>query len=217
MESIAEEYGIEILSAFQGSTIGEFTVSNPTLEQFLHLIIEDDDKADEISETASQRFSAKLMELAKRAVSLVSAAWGEENLPEKQTSFRNEMTIVQYANVCGESILLTGDAGAQALKATIDYAPMMGLQLPGIDRFQVPHHGSRRNVSSDLLDDLLGPIKTSQDANGENFSAIISCAKQDKQHPRQSVVRALIHRGARVVTTEGQDVRTSLNAPARAG
>ena len=42
-------------------------------------------------------------------------------------------------------------------------------------------------------------------------------AKEDKDHPRKAVVRALIHRGAKVVTTEGSDLRTSHNAPDRDG
>lgn len=34
--------------------------------------------------------------------------------------------------------------------------PMSVLPWPGIDRFQVPHHGGRHNVTTQLLDELLG-------------------------------------------------------------
>jgi hypothetical protein len=44
----------------------------------------------------------------------------------------------------------------RALTEAADYAPHIGLTLPRIDRFQVPHHGSRRNVSTEILDRWLG-------------------------------------------------------------
>lgn len=47
--------------------------------------------------------------------------------------------------------------------------------------------------------------------------AFISSAEADKAHPRKSVVRAMIHRGASVVATEGRTICTQKNAPQRAG
>ena len=61
------------------------------------------------------------------------------------------MSVIQYANLCSEKILLTADAGRDALTEAADYAPWAGLILPGINRFQVPHHGSRRNLSTEIL------------------------------------------------------------------
>jgi beta-lactamase superfamily II metal-dependent hydrolase len=120
--------------------------------------------------------------------------------------------LVQYANLCGEKILLTGDAGRATLFEAIDYAPVVGLILPGIDRIQVPHHGSRHNVSTELLDELLGP---KLDTLQKNFTSIISAAKEDKNHPRKAVIRAFMHRGGKVITTEGSNIRTGHNAPPR--
>src|SRR5690606_33628430 len=115
----------------------------------------------------------------------------------RSVSAENEMSVVQFAELCGERILLTGDAGREGLSDAINYAPYVGLGLPGIDRFQVPHHGSRRNVSTEILDRLLGERLPSPTAAGAGrFTAIISSAKKDERHPRRSVVRAMIHRGA---------------------
>ena len=128
------------------------------------------------------------------------------------------MSVVQYANLNGRKILLTGDTGREGLQEVIDYAPIVGLNLPGIDRFQVPHHGSRRNVSTELLDQILGDRLQSQITKGsEKFTAIISSAKEDTDHPRNAVVRAMHHRGAKVLTTEGQSIRTQYGAPPREG
>jgi beta-lactamase superfamily II metal-dependent hydrolase len=97
-------------------------------------------------------------------------------------------------------------------------APNVGLTLPGINRFQVPHHGSRRNVSTELLDRWLGERWPTKPVSGqETFNALISSALEDKAHPRKAVVRALWHRGAKVIATEGKDLCTSYNAPMRHG
>jgi beta-lactamase superfamily II metal-dependent hydrolase len=157
-----------------------------------------------------------LLEKARQAVRYIRASWGEEVFPNEDTSAENEMSVVQYANLCQHKILLTGDTGREGLLEVINYAPLIGLNLPGINRFQVPHHGGRRNVTSELLDALLGPRLQNRPQKG-HFAAVISSAKEDEDHPRKVVVRALIHRGANVSTTEGRNVRLSQNAPDRWG
>jgi beta-lactamase superfamily II metal-dependent hydrolase len=144
----------------------------------------------------------------------MKAAWGDEYFPAGDTSNENEMSVVQFATLCDRKILLTGDTGRAGLQEIIDYAPHVGLVLPGIDRFQVPHHGGRHNVTTELLDKLLGPRLANRPTEA-SFSAIISSAKADEDHPRKSVVRAMYHRGGKVVTTEGANIWTSHNAPER--
>ena len=92
--------------------------------------------------------------------------------------------------------------------------PAIGVGLPGIDVFQVPHHGSRRNVSTEVLDRLLGPRQWSPVVN-TNFSAVISAAKDDPQHPRKAVVRACHHRGSggRTFSTENWSICLYKNSP----
>src|SRR5262249_3696787 len=83
------------------------------------------------------------------------------------------------------------------------YAPHAGLFLPGVDRFQVPHHGGRRNVSTELLDQWLGPRLSQPLAAGQEvFTAMISAAKEDTDHPRKAVLRRMRHRRALMCTTE---------------
>ncbi|WP_210241732.1 hypothetical protein [Bradyrhizobium ivorense] len=65
-----------------------------------------------------------------------------------------------------------------------------------------------------MLDKILGEKKAAQDGK-TTFSAIISSAKADEDHPRKSVVRAMHHRGAHVISTERSNKRTSVNAPER--
>lgn len=215
LEQLAEDYGVPILEPFQGASIGDFKVLAPSKDTYLDLVVESD-KTPEATKEEQKSLAESSGKFISSAINFLRAAWGEEIFPEDDTSAENNMSVIQYANLCDSRILLTGDAGRSALSEAADYAPFVGLTLPGVDRIQVPHHGSRHNVSSDVLDRWLG-TKLGSMPESSNFSAIVSASKEDKDHPRRSVVRAFIHRGAQVVTTENGSKCTSFNAPEREG
>lgn len=205
LESIAVDREIEIRDAFQGDTIGEFTVLAPHRISYLQLVVESDKTPAPIP---------RLM--TKQSEALCPAAWGEENLKgdTEGTSPENETSIVQLANLCGKRILLTGDAGVRSLTEAHQAVLRTGKSIPPLDWFQVPHHGSRRNLSSDVLDKWLG-AKLPALAENNGKQAIISANQNDDEHPKKAVVRALIHRGRRVFQTKGTlHLRTS-GAPDR--
>lgn len=215
LEDIAVRKKIPIYEPFQGTAIGAFRVMAPTRQRFLDLVVESDKTPIAVDESVLSTVGKVFVGAAKRVAALVKAAWGDEYFPGGETSSENEMSVVQYAYLSGHKILLTGDTGRAGLREIIDYAPAAGLALPGIDRFQVPHHGGRHNVSTELLDKLLGPRLPGQ-ATPKRFTAVISSAKADPDHPRKSVVRAMYHRGASVYTTENNSIRTAGGAvPAR--
>lgn len=221
LEQIANEKEIPIFEAFQGTVIGAFVVMSPTRSAFLDLVVRSDktpEGIDDSEKTLAQFIEEAVLKAASAVRGLFSSLWGEENFSAQETSAENEMSIVQFANLAGKKILLTGDTGRRGLQQVIDYAPYIGLELPGIDRFQVPHHGSRRNVSTELLDQILGARYSNQnEAPAQKFTAFISSALEDKDHPRKAVERAMVHRGGFLAETEGQDIRSSQNAPARPG
>ena len=215
LERLAEAKGIEIKDVFQGDQIGPFTVLAPSRDRYLDLVV-DSDKTPEPQRAAAIKGTIfeRTVELLKRVV----AIWGEENLKGESdgTSRENETSVVQFANLCGKKILLTGDAGVEALEEAYDYAMAAEIDVsPRIDRFDVPHHGSRRNLSSDVLDKWLG-AQLPQQTTTPVGTAVISANRNDEEHPRKAVVRALIHRGARVVQTTGT-ICTSCDAPNRPG
>ncbi|CAI4030825.1 Metallo-beta-lactamase superfamily protein [Nitrospira tepida] len=220
LEAIALERGIPIREPFQGAVLGAFTILAPTKKRYLDLIVSSErtpESPEEVRQTGTTILTSFLHKAATEAVRLLKAAWGVEAFSPEETSAENEMSAVQYANIAGQRIVLTGDAGRAALTEAADYAPYVGLQLPGIHRFQVPHHGSRRNVSTELLNRWLGSRLPNKPQPGqETFTAVISSAKKDEDHPRKAVIRALIHRGAKVLTTEGKCICISRNKP-RAG
>ncbi|WP_339690291.1 MBL fold metallo-hydrolase [uncultured Pseudoalteromonas sp.] len=217
LEEIANQKGIPIREPFQGAAIGSFNVLAPSKFRYLDLVVESD-KTPEHHEKSEDIFTGLLGMLNEAARTFVAVFWGDENFSSEPTSAENEMSIVQYANLCDNKILLTGDAGRDALTEAADYAPYVGLTLPGIDRFQVPHHGSRRNVSTELLDRWLGEKPFFQPSPDDTtFTAIVSASKEDEHHPRKAVVRGMIHRKGKVISTEGGCIRTQKNAPAREG
>lgn len=221
LEEIAEEAEIPIHEPFQGERIGEFVVLAPSKERYLNLVVESDKTPEATTESVQSWLRQGLNHVEKTAaqvVSFIRAVWGEETFSSEETSHENEMSVVQYANLCQKKILLTADAGRGALAEAADYAPSVGLVLPGINRFQVPHHGSRRNVSTEILDCWLGEKLPEKPEEGEEtFTAMISASKEDEAHPRKAVIRACIHRGAKVFSTEGSDLLIQCNAPAREG
>lgn len=221
LETIAAARGITIAEPFQGRVIGAFQVLAPTKSRYLDCIVDSErtpEAAEEpkgVGETVAQVFE----KIAAKVTHYVKALWGTETFPPEETSAENEMSVVQFARIDGINIVLTADTGRKGLAEAADYAPQAGLTLPGVDMFQAPHHGSRRNVSSELLDRWLGQkLPAALPAGQKRFDVIISSAKEDEDHPRKSVVRAMIHRGGKVATTEGKTVRYSTdNAPSRAG
>jgi beta-lactamase superfamily II metal-dependent hydrolase len=220
LEEIANRKGIPIREPFQGAAIGPFRVLAPTRARYLDLIVNSDRTPDAKQGPAKSllrsTFGAALTKAAKAVASLAKAAWGVEVFSSEDISAENKMSVIQYALLCNKRIVLTADAGLESFAEAAGYAPIASLTLPGVDRFQSPHHGSRRNVSTAMLDQWLGPRLPNKPAKGQElFTAVISSAKADADHPRKSVIRGLIHRGAKVIATEGRDISTHVNAPDR--
>ena len=205
LEEIAKRKGIPIEDAFQGDTVGVFTVLSPRKSMYLDLIVESE---------KTPVPAAKMMAKLEEGVS--AAAWGEESLKgdTEGTSAENETSVVQFAEVCGKRILLTGDAGVRGLSEGLDAARALGQSTSPLDWFQVPHHGSRRNLSSDVLDAWLGK-KLPKATESPTTVAVVSANQNDKEHPKKAVVRALIHRGRKVVQSKGTLHVFTNDAPTR--
>jgi beta-lactamase superfamily II metal-dependent hydrolase len=219
LEEIATDRGIPISDAFQGARIGAFTVLAPSRTAFFNYIADDDRTPKVASEAATHGgIFGGAVRIVAEGLRMIMAAWGSEKFPADDTSPRNNMSIVQLANFSGEHVLLTADAGRAALDEAANYAPLIGLPLPAneIRLMQVPHHGSRHNVSTETLNRWLG--KVGEEHQEMRSTAIVSAGKDDLDHPRQVVVRAFIHRGATVNETKGKTLCFSGGAaPGRAG
>ncbi|MBE8182534.1 MAG: MBL fold metallo-hydrolase [Candidatus Portiera sp.] len=214
LEELAEKNNVAIMEPFQNSKIGYFHVLAPSKEHYLDLVVE----SDKTPEGTTKSISEEMGQIVNKIKSLIIFAWGVEHFPEDDTSPENNMSVIQYAYLCEKKVLLTGDAGRAALNEAADFAPSTGLELPNsFHCIQVPHHGSRHNVSTEVLNRWLGLV-SKVNYEGNLSTAIVSAAKEDKDHPRKAVVRAFNHRRAKVMSTAECSVRNqSPNAPTREG
>jgi len=201
---------------FQGSQIGPFRVLSPRRTTYLHLLpqFEKTPEPDQQVLEAANMWIGKapnglLRELFEKARAKVSnwwpETWSEERLQDGGlTSASNESSVVLYADTGdGRRMLLTGDAGVNALWWSIHHAKEHGHVLKAFTFVQIPHHGSRRNVGPTVLNELLGPIRP--EGSNSHFTAFVSAPKEDDQHPRKIVLNAFIRRGGRVLATQGQN------------
>lgn len=114
------------------------------------------------------------------------------------TSGLNNQSIMLLIEGPGQKVLLTGDAGMRAIREASNIRNIQSLTL-----LDVPHHGSRRNVDSEIIDHLKPAI------------ALISSPGNDK-HPRRAVVRKLQKAGSRVFSTckiKGTSIYHNQNLP----
>lgn len=205
LEGIADARGIPIRDAFRGHQIGDFRVLSPDLATYLHLVAESDKTPVTVPGLAT---------LLGEPV--FQAAWGVERLKgdTEGTSPDNETSVVLFADACNTKVLLTGDAGVRALTEAHLAAHQMGIWTAPIDWFQVPHHGSRRNLSSHVLDLWLGAKQPPAMAPATLW-AVVSANRNDRNHPKKAVIRALVHRGRSVFQTDGTLCMRSAGAPDR--
>ncbi len=205
LEEMARKKDIKIYEPYQGSMIGEFEVLSPNINWYLYELIPDFNKTPE-AKPSNESFTDSISTFASKVLESLN----HETLKEDgETSADNESSVILYANFNGDGILLTGDAGIRALNKAYDYKPQLSDNLKFV---QVPHHGSRRNVSPSILDKILG-----DKGQSNNKTAFVSASKESTKHPRPIVVNAFIRRGCKVCSTEGNTIRHKHNMPSREG
>ncbi|MBD1388981.1 MBL fold metallo-hydrolase [Neiella sp. HB171785] len=216
----AKKLGITVNEPFTNLTFDGATVKvlGPTQDYFESLIPDFDGmpkKAEEEKDIVDEAIDG-LAALAKSAWKAITAFWGDDDLPtEDKTSAKNNSSVITQIITDDRRLMFTGDAGITALEQAADQ--LDGCINPAELRFmQVPHHGSRRNISSNVLDRIIGePV-----SNGEtkNIVAYASTARDgEPKHPRKAVMNAFTHRGVKTVATRGRGICSSYNAPDREG
>ena len=211
LETVAKRKGIPIYEPFQGAKIGEFLVLAPSKSRYLSLLPQFDKAPDTFTETAFDW----LGQVVKKAVSFVKETWTGETLSDdpEPTSAVNESSVVQAAKINGKLIVLTGDVGPGGLTEAADFLATLGEYRPYF--FQVPHHGSRRNVTPTTLNRWLGPPVGNSDST--RGVAYCSAAKEDDDHPRKKVLNAFRRRGYPVYVTKGKTHSSRHILPSRYG
>jgi len=200
LEEIAAKKGLPVYDVFQGSQIGQFTVLAPSRDRYISLIPDLEKTPPSYAE--AKGIFGSLFETAKSAVEVVKEAWDIETLDDNPpaTSASNETCVVQLGVIDNRKILLTADVGPAGLNEAADYAESLG-RLGPPSFMQIPHHGSRRNVTPSVLNRWLGTRVA--DASIKRGTAFASVGKDADIYPRKKVKNAFIRRGYTVHATRG--------------
>lgn len=176
-ELVSRSYAIS--EPFAGSRIGPFTVCGPSREYYAELAqLMSDDKALAAYESASER------QLLMEAIADVLAEGKAASLLDNPvTTPENNSSTILATVINGQKHLFTGDAGVDALnRARGQY------DLANCEWMQLPHHGSRHNITETLIDHFRPRV------------AYVS-AVGDVDHPRRAVVNAFKRIGTTVYST----------------
>lgn len=212
---VARGNGVNVITqAFAGQTYynGAIMMAGPTKAFYVDQLN---------AQTGVSALAASLFGRTSNAVRGLVAALrrrfddpGEGTLTDNGgTTARNNSSIILDIQVEGYRALMTGDAGVPALEAAADTLDSLGRATRLPDFFDVPHHGSRHNLNTEIASRLLGPIVGDTKAR----TAFVSVGKKASDFPRPEVANALKRRGYRVSPTRGQTIRWSRNAPSRPG
>jgi len=200
LEELAAKKGTPVYEVFQGSKIGDFIVLAPSRDRYIRLIPDVDKTPQSYAE--KKGIVAAVIEAVKGAADSVKESWGIETLDADPpaTSASNETCVVQIGLFDRKRVLFTGDVGPQGLTEAADYAEQLGILSPP-DFVQIPHHGSRRNVTPAVLDRWLGkPLGQQGTYRGSAFASV---GKDADKYPRKKVKNAFIRRGYKVHATRG--------------
>jgi beta-lactamase superfamily II metal-dependent hydrolase len=225
LEALAHRRSIPIVEPFFGQQIGPFWVLSPDRDWYLHELVPAFEKSPETKARSGLGLRSPrpgiigaLALAANAAVGWLQENWSTESLREDvTTSAENESSVILYGELDGQAVLLTGDAGVQALGRTAASAEFNRLDLPNRLKFvQIPHHGSRHNVSTSTLDRLIGPRLSFSGVQPDRV-AYASAGKDSTSHPRKVVMNAFLRRGYQPYATRGMTLRYSHQMPGRDG
>lgn len=168
---------------FKGAWIGPLFVCGPSKEFYRALLLEFSNleklahfESDLEADTRSEELDDAL-----EGAGLPRIACGL--LDEPHTQPENESSTILWINYEGETFLFTSDAGVAALRRV-----KTDFEIGNCTWMQMPHHGSRHNITKSLI---------------QYFSPKIAYASAagNPKHPRRAVVNAYKEHGAKTYST----------------
>jgi len=213
---LARKNGVIVKEPFTGlqDSSGCLKVLGPSIDYYEQLIPDFDGMPEKAAEPLEkmEAFFAEAFTALKRFF----ATWGDDELDDNAvTSAKNNSSVITQLVVDNRRIVLTGDAGIQALEHAADQIDQC-LSGASLCFIQIPHHGSRRNIGPKVLNRLIGqPVPH---GHTRSITAIASTAKGgEPKHPRKAVLNAFTHRGVKVLATRGKGICHTHDAPDRHG
>ncbi len=206
LETIANKKRIRIYEPFQGTTAfgGIMHVLGPSQQFYEELLPHFREMPTPLG---GLRVLAPIRTVVEQATKLIRDHLQIDLLNDEDdsTSPENNTSTLILFNICGQRLLFTGAAGKTALLHGVTYADSLGIPLTDLWFLDVPHHGSKRNLSSGVLKRIKGR------------TAFISASKDSPKHPAKKVTNALKKHEMAVYVTRGKGLRHSYQAPERVG
>ncbi len=205
LEDIAVRKKINIHEPFTGTTAfdGVLHFLGPTKEYYQSLL-------PHFKGTPDPSTSIGLLGMLKKAGESVSQKVQDylhvNHLDdEDSTSPENNSSTIILIQVDGHKLLLTGDAGKRAIENAISYAHSQEILLNDLMLFDIPHHGSKRNMGKTMMEHIHAQY------------AYISAPKDSDKHPAAKVTNHLIKKGIKTFTTQGRHIYHFHGVPIREG
>jgi beta-lactamase superfamily II metal-dependent hydrolase len=206
IESLADRKGITIVEPFQGVTgyEGIIHILGPS-QDFYQTLLTDFKTTIPLKETLG--IFEPVRKMAEAAAKRIRDAWHIDLLDDDEdtTSAENNSSVITLLNFGTQKLLFTGDAGKTALHLAADYANSQGLDLTNLNFFDVPHHGSKRNINSKIIKRMKGT------------TSFVSAPLKSEKHPAKKVTNALKKHGSKVFITKGNIIHHHHDAPDRPG
>lgn len=197
LEEIAQSRHTPIYSCFQGTCIeNTFVILSPTKEHYINNLV-DSKKTTLLKSQESVQYSEQMEEQEE--------SWKIEKLPNNsESSAENETSIILLGCMEDDDFLLTGDAGIEALQTAITFTNERKYSIKSnVSLYQLPHHGGGKNISPNILNQLIGPILPEGESNGK--VGFVSAGTND-YHPYKIALNAFIRRGVAVYVTKGGSI-----------
>jgi beta-lactamase superfamily II metal-dependent hydrolase len=213
---LAEENGTEVDEPFAGRWAfgNALRILGPTEDWYAQLVAEQQGQAAERIGTAPGQpsgFAAAARLLGQHVLAALPVEVPFEDAGG--TNPRNNSSAIILVEVDGNRMLFTSDGGVPALDRAWDWLRDNVGDTRAPDWIDLPHHGSRQNASSGLLDKILGPIGQAQEKE-----AFVNVGPDAKRHPSPRVANAFMRRGYQVFRTAGKSLcHRSDDAPVRPG
>lgn len=155
------------------------TILSPSKDLYRTKLLESDKTPTTLDDNGNTKTFVKTM---KKLVKYIKGfmSWKDED-----TTPINETSIVSLLCMPDKNYLLTADAGKNGIKEALDYKnSQYGLSHRIINVLQLPHHGSRKNMTPELI----------QRIDAKEY--IISCPPNglDSHHPSRRLVNMVLEK-----------------------